>query len=29
MPKPSALAIDDFLTDKVDYRLREEGNEEK
>ena len=29
MPKPSALAIDDFLTDKVDYRMREEGNEEK
>jgi DNA-directed RNA polymerase subunit K/omega len=28
MPKPSALAIDDFLADKVDFRNREEGTAE-
>ena len=28
MPKPSALAIDDFLADKVDFRNREEGTTE-
>lgn len=28
MPKPSALAIDDFLADKIDYRDREDGKEE-
>ncbi|RXK52661.1 DNA-directed RNA polymerase subunit omega [Aquirufa rosea] len=29
MPKPSALAIDDFMAGKVDYRVREEGADEK
>lgn len=28
MPKPSALAIDDFLADKVDFRNSEEGTTE-
>lgn len=28
MPKPSALAIDDFLSDKVDFRNREEDTTE-
>ena len=28
MPKPSALAIDDILADKVDFRNREEGTTE-
>jgi DNA-directed RNA polymerase subunit K/omega len=28
MPKPSALAIDEFLGDKIDYRAREEATDE-
>ena len=28
MPKPSALAIDDFLADKVDFRNREDATTE-
>ena len=28
MPNPSALAIDDFLADKIDFRNREEGTTE-
>ncbi len=28
MPKPSALAIDEFLADKIDYRAREEATDE-
>jgi hypothetical protein len=28
MPKPSALAIDDFLADKVDFRDREAEKDE-
>jgi DNA-directed RNA polymerase subunit K/omega len=27
MPKPSALAIDEFLADKIDYRAREESTD--
>jgi hypothetical protein len=28
MPKPSAIAIDEFLADKVDFRSRTEGTDE-
>ena len=28
MPKPSAIAIDEFLADKVDFRERTEGTDE-
>ncbi len=28
MPKPSALAIDEFLGDKIDFRAREEATDE-
>ena len=28
MPKPSAIAIDEFLADKVDFRARTEGTDE-
>jgi DNA-directed RNA polymerase subunit K/omega len=27
MPKPSALAIDEFLADKIDYRARKESTD--
>jgi len=29
MPKPSAIAIDEFLVDKIDYRNRTEETDEK
>jgi DNA-directed RNA polymerase subunit K/omega len=29
LPKPSALAIDEFTADKIDFRVREEGSESK
>jgi hypothetical protein len=28
MPKPSAIAIDEFLANKVDFRARTEGTDE-